>query len=94
MNPDKESGGNGMPMWIRCLIIVSALPVLALPWLWAGNPDSDTGKVLLWLYPAYVVLSTVCAYKAWRNTPELTWILIVLLLLTHGAMYILCYPPQ
>lgn len=83
-----------VPLWVKVLIVLTALPVLDLPWLWAGDPVTDTGKVLLWLYPAYVVVSAVCEWLAYRRRPEVTWILMLLLVLAHAAMWVLCYPPQ
>lgn len=92
MNPEQQN--TGTPLWLKVTAIVCALPVLAMPWLLAGHPETDTAKTLLWLYPAFVVLDAICAVAAWNRGRELTVILLVLMLLTHAAMWILCYPPQ
>lgn len=81
-----------MPLWVKIAVVVCTLPVLALPWLWAGNPGTEEGRVLLWLYPAVVLIFAVCAWKAWRSGPTLTYILLAMMLLTHAAMWLLCYP--
>ena len=84
---------NPMPWWLKALIVLLTLPVLGLPWLWAGNIETDTGKTLLFFYPVFAVLAAWCAWKAWARNETLTWILLALMLLTDGAMYLLCYPP-
>lgn len=86
--------GKPMPWWVKVLIVAVCLPLASLPWLMAGNVETDTGKILLRFYPLFVPLNAVCAWRAWRRTPEITWILILLMLLTHAAMWLLCYPPE
>ncbi|MCM1067759.1 MAG: hypothetical protein NC418_09340 [Muribaculaceae bacterium] len=84
-----------MPIWIKALIIIAALPVLAYPALLAECPaDVADMKPFLWFYPIYVVVSTVCAWAAWRRRPEVTWILIAVMLLTHAAMWTLVLTQQ
>lgn len=83
-----------MPLWAKILVVVCALPVADLPWLWAGNPETDTARLLLRLYPVFVPLAAVCAWLAWRRSRELTFILLAVLVLSHVAMWLLCYPPQ
>lgn len=85
---------NSIPLWGRVLVVACMLPAFDLPWLWAGNPETDTAKTLLWLYPAFVLVAGVCAWLSWRRGRELTFILLFLLLLSHVAMWLLCYPPQ
>lgn len=82
-----------MPWWIKAVIIIAMLPVLAYPWLIAGCPDTSVAKTFVWLYPAYVLAAGICAWMCWRRRPEVTVILIVLLLLTHGAMWFLIQHP-
>ena len=41
------------------------------------------------MYPVYVILSCACEWKAWGRRPEVTWILMVVMLLTHAAMWAL-----
>ena len=58
------------------------------------HAEGDLAHTLLWLYPAWVLLAGLCAWKAWSRSPELTWILIFITILAHGAMWLLCYPLQ
>ena len=83
-----------LPIWVKIVIVASMLPVADMPWLIAGNPEGDLAHTLLWLYPAWVLLAGFCAWKAWSRSPELTWILIFITILAHGAMWLLCYPLQ
>lgn len=84
--------GNPVPVWMKLLIIVCALPVLAFPKLMALCAPHSTAETLLWLYPFYVLLSAVLEWRCWSRRPELTWVLLVVMLLTHGAMWILVDP--
>lgn len=81
---------NKLPLWLKILIIVSALPVFCLPALLA-RADGGSQQVL-WLircYPVAIVLAAWCAWMAYGQRPELTWILIVIMWLTNGAMWML-----
>lgn len=94
MSPDPDIPSNLMPWWAKVLVVVCMLPALDMPWLLAGNPATDTARTLLWLYPAFALLCGICAWLAWARSRQLSFILLALLLLSHGAMWLLCYPPQ
>lgn len=75
-----------MPLWAKLLIIFAALPVCAYPWMLA-HTDEDSGTLtFLWLYPFYVLASAICAWICWLDRREVSWILIILMLLTHAGM--------
>lgn len=79
-----------MKWWIKLIIIVAMLPVLAYPKMLAdSNPEAGSDVTFLWIYPAYVLAAGICAWISWKKRPEITWILVVLLILTHVAMWIL-----
>ena len=78
-----------MPAIVRILIIVTALPVLLLPVLLSKAPAEGPAKTFICIYPAYVLLSAVCEWLCWSRRPELTWILIVMMLLTHASIWAL-----
>lgn len=78
-----------MPLWVKALIIVSCLPVLALPLMISMTGEGFSGSTFIVLYPLYVIVSAVCAWYCYGNRRELAWILIALLWLTHAAMWIL-----
>lgn len=80
---------NPLPWWVKVLIILCALPALAFPWILSGAPEKGNVELWLWMYPVYVILSCICEWKAWGRRPEVTWILMGVMLLTHGAMWTL-----
>ena len=79
------------PWWVKLLIIVSALPVMMLPAIIGkcGAIQYESVKMFFMFYPLYVVASTILAWISYRQRPEMTIILIILLWLTHVAMCML-----
>lgn len=82
---------NPVPVVFKAADIVSALPVLAFPWLLTGDVPSGEYHTLLWLYPFYVLLSAWCAWKCYASRPALAWILVVLMWLSHAAVAYMCF---
>lgn len=80
------------PWWLAVVIILAAMPVFMFPWLLNAGTAGGMEKALLWLYPPYVLAAAVCAYICWPARKELSVILIILLLMTHAAMWLMCYP--
>jgi len=80
--------------WTRAAIVLAALPVVAYPWMLAAARQADAG-VYTWLlfYHVYVMFAAICEWRSASRRPEVTWILIVLMLLTHAAMWILVRTP-
>lgn len=82
-----------VPKWFIALIIVVALPVAGYPWLlsmWPAGTDGVEDKIIIWVYPAYVVLSGVLAGVCWPRRRAESWILLVLMVLAHAAMWGMC----
>ena len=79
------------PWWVKFLIIVSVLPVVTLPMIIGkcGVMQYEEAKMFFMFYPLYVVASTILAWISYRQRPEMTIILILLLWLTHVAMWML-----
>ena len=83
-----------VPWWTRAAIIIAALPVLAYPWMLAAAREANAGvDTWLWFYPVYVLFSASCEWRSASRRPEVTWILVVLMLLTHAAMWVLVLNP-
>lgn len=78
-----------VPVWVTVLIVLACLPLLAYPALLSHSPAGTDISAFMWCYPVYVVLSGVCAWFGWRRSHEITWILLVMMLLTHAAMWYL-----
>ncbi|MBD5216689.1 MAG: hypothetical protein HDS78_09305 [Bacteroidales bacterium] len=86
---------NPTPLWVKIVIIVAMLPVLSFPWMLAASRGAGVEMdAFLWFYPVYVLAAGICAWVVYGRRPELTWILIALLLLTHAGMwYLVSNPP-
>lgn len=89
MNEYKKS----TPWWMTAIIILCMLPLLFFPQLISEIPPGGTPKALVWLYPAYVIATGVCAWIVYPQRPVITWILLILLLLSHLGMYVLVNYP-
>ena len=79
-----------MPLLVKIILIVSCLPLLAMPKLISLSLTTDDH--LLWFYPFDVILSVLCAWRAWGRRPEVSWIIIGVLWLTHIAVWFLVDP--
>lgn len=79
-----------VPVWVMIIIIAAALPVLGLPYLLsAPHAAGEESKVFYTLYPVYVVASAYLAWQCYGRRTVMTWILVGLMLLAHGAMLLL-----
>ena len=47
---------------------------------------------MLWLYAPVTILAAYCAYKSMPERPEVFWVLIAVIILTHLAMWVLVNP--
>ncbi len=79
------------PLWAKLLIIISALPVVSLPMIinQCSAARYEEIKMFLMIYPLYVLASAVMAWISYRQRREVSLILIVVMLLTHVAMWLL-----
>lgn len=79
------------PLWVKLLIIISALPVVMLPMIinQCSAARYEEIKMFLMIYPLYVLASAVMAWISYRQRREVSLILIVVMLLTHAAMWML-----
>ena len=80
-----------IPLWVKIVIILSALPIVMLPVIINGCSVAryEEIKVFILLYPLYVVASAILAWICYRQRPEMTAILIALQILSHMAMWML-----
>lgn len=80
------------PLWITLVIMAVSLPLFSFPWLMAAIPAVEaapTVKTFVVIYPFYMLLSAWLAWKAWTSRPEVTWILLAVMLLTTAAIFLL-----
>ena len=82
--------GGKTPVWMTVVIIVIMLPVFSFPSLLSALPDGDSGmKTIVWCYPFYVLLSGWLAWQCYPSRPEVSRILIVLMVMSHVAMWMM-----
>ncbi len=84
----KPTPASKMPLWMLVLIIASVLPVVAWPWFMAHydfQPD-DSRTLLVIAFPIFAVLCGFLAYKSYSQRKELSYILLVILWLSYGAI--------
>lgn len=78
------------PAWMTILIIIVLLPIFSLPALLDQIPPEDgTLKAITWCYPFYLLLSGYLAWFAYPQRPTISWILIVLMILSTIEVWML-----
>lgn len=77
----------GTPKWMTVVIILAALPVFSFPVLLQLCP-SDL-KAMVWVYPIYVVVGAWLAWQCYGQRRALSWILVVLMLMSHAAIWMM-----
>lgn len=83
------------PVWLIIIIILAALPVFAFPTILGLIDPADTvAKTMAWFYLIYVVITAFFAWMCWPERKYVTWILIVIMLLSHAAMWGLACMPR
>ncbi len=82
------------PVWMTVVIIIFMLPVLQTPELLATAPaDPPVVATLLKIYPFYVLLTGYLAYICYPTRPWMSWILLVVSLLSDVAVWLLVTQP-
>lgn len=73
------------PWWFTLLLVAAAVPMVIFSGA-AMKSLSDASESGLyapgWLFPAYIVLSGVCAWVCWERRRTLSWILLALMIIT------------
>lgn len=79
---------NRKPVWLLIIIVIAILPVFAFPTLLGLlNAGDYEASALAWLYLFYVFFTGWLAWICWPQRKAVTWILIVLMLMSHAAMW-------
>lgn len=81
-----------IPWWFKVLAVVLCLPLLAFPRLVSLCPPDTSAETMLWIYPFFTLLSAWLALACYGRRHELSWVLMGVLLLSHGAMWLLVDP--
>ena len=77
------------PKWFTLVVVIVALPALALPSLLNLCPPDF--RTMVWVYPVYVVAAALLARQCYAQRPALAWVLVVLTLLSHAAVWSMIY---
>lgn len=81
------------PKWMLAVIIVTLLPVFQFPVLLSDCPPVSIVRTLLWIYPFYCLVAAYLAYQSYPQRHAIAWILIMLMVLSHVAMWMLVTTP-
>ncbi|MDE5785518.1 MAG: hypothetical protein K2H98_03210 [Duncaniella sp.] len=78
------------PLWIKVLIIILLLPLFSTPALLSAlPPDHQEWRSIVWGYPFYLILSGWLAWKSYSSRPAVAWILMILMVMSTAAMWML-----
>lgn len=81
-----------VPWWMWIIIIVCMLPGLAFPAMVSLITDPNPiVKGLVWFYPFYVLMSGFLAWQCYERRTAMSWIILVLLLLSHACFYYMTF---
>lgn len=76
------------PLWFIAILVVLTAPGLIAPALLPTLPAAfEELKIVVKLYPLYVLASSWFAYICYRQRPTVAWILVALALLCDIAMF-------
>ncbi|MCH5318285.1 MAG: hypothetical protein J1E38_01080 [Paramuribaculum sp.] len=77
------------PGWFLAVIILVGLPVFQFPMLLNSCPPESPDRLMVWIYPFYVVAAGWLAYICYPRRQAMAWILLALMILTHVGMWML-----
>lgn len=85
------SGERRVPVWFLMLVLIAALPVLITPilLLTASETVAEPKRLFFWIFPFYLIVAAYLAYECYGRRTVMAWILLVIMLLTDGAMWML-----
>ena len=95
MIPEGEFQNQGGPLkprrpwWFTLILILLVLPAFGTPWVLADAPENSVLAILVKLFPAFLLLAAVCAWYAYPQRSDLSWILVVIMLLSTGALFMI-----
>ena len=73
------------PWWFTALLIVLVLPSFGMPWVLSDAPQGSLLAALIKWFPAYLLLSAVCAWMAYPQRRDVAWIIVALMILSSIA---------
>lgn len=95
MIPDGEFQDQGGPLkpkhpwWFTLMLIILVMPAFSTPWLLADAPEGSMLETLIKWFPAYLLLSAICAWISYPQRRDVAWILVVLMILSAGSLFVI-----
>jgi len=89
MSTPSPSSTRRVPVWFAVICIIAALPVLAFPSVLSSAQEAHSLFIRLW--PVYAIASSWLAWSVYFQRRPLAWILIVLTLMSHTAIFALAF---
>lgn len=82
------------PAWMLVIILICLFPVFSFPFILGAVPPGAAGdgiKTFVWIYPFYMLMSAWLAYHAYPRRSYVSWLLVLLMLLTTAMIYVLVF---
>lgn len=93
MTKNDENKSNRTPRWFTILTIVLLLPLLQIPFLLSMCQPESPSRTFIWIYPFYAILSAYFAMQCYPQRRAMAWILLLLLIMSHTAIWFLATTP-
>ena len=81
------------PRWFVALAVLTALPILAYPWIWAyftSRPlswlDPGMSQFIIYALPVYIIATCWLSCKIYTERPVVSWVLQILLLFCYAML--------
>ena len=83
-----------IPLWYWVLVIFSILPEFLVPMYLYGieAEEYELKKLFIWFYVPYVAVASILTLLCYKYDRKImSWILLVIMIMTHVSMYALMF---
>ena len=83
-----------IPLWYWVLVILSILPVFLVPMYLSGieAAEYELKKLFIWFYVPYIAVASILTLLCYKYDRKImSWILLVIMIMTHVSMYALMF---
>ena len=88
----KDQGGPvkpRRPWWFVVILIILVLPAFSTPWLLADAPKGSLLAIMIKWFPAFLLLSALCAWVSYPQRRDVAWILVTLMILSAASLFMI-----
>lgn len=88
----KDQGGPlkpQRPWWFTIILILLVLPSFATPWIMADAPQGTLLARLIKWFPAFLILAAFCAWYAYPQRRDVSWILVSVMFLSAASLFMI-----